>query len=183
MSLSALLTAVGLAMDASAVSITKGLCTTKNFTKEALLYAFTFGLCQGLMPFIGYHISSIGISYIQEFDHWISFGLLAFIGGKMLYESFKEPELSCAVSFDYKELIMLAIATSIDALVMGLSFALLKVDIVMICLLIGIVTFVLSFISFYIGKYLGSKFSKYAERVGGLVLIFIGVQTLFEHLS
>lgn len=175
--------AVGLAMDAFAVSIASGV-TLKCFqAKPAFRVAFFFGGFQALMPVIGWLAGSTFYKYIQAFDHWIAFGLLSFIGGKMIYESFviKETESKCDPR-NLEMVFLLAIATSIDALAVGLSFSVLKVVIIFPVIVIGLVTFILSFTGVYIGGKFGSIFENKIELIGGLVLIGIGIKILIEHL-
>lgn len=183
-----LLTAFALSMDAFAVSVTKGI-TLKNITKKiAFKIAFFFGLFQGLMPFIGWFAGIRFESYITSVDHWIAFFLLSFIGIKMIFDS-KEEDDSVVIdtrnnstySLDNKELIILSIATSIDALAIGVSFAFLNIDILPICLSIGIITFLVCFIGVIIGKKVGTVFKSYAQIVGGIILILIGLNILNEH--
>jgi len=177
------LTGIGLAMDACAVSIAKGMCLKKqDIKKYAFIFAFIFGLLQALMPFIGYLCATSFSSYIQDFDHWIAFILLSFIGINMIKESFAIKDESCDVTIQLKDIIILGIATSIDALAVGVSFAFLKVNILYACLIIGIVTFLLCLLCVFMGKRLGNLFQKYAEIFGGLILIFLGIKILIEHL-
>jgi putative Mn2+ efflux pump MntP len=178
---------VGLAMDAFAVSVCKGLSMTKVNKKQALVIGLFFGGFQALMPFIGW-ILGIGFQqYIESVDHWIAFILLAFIGGKMMYESFnpdeeksdnkKDPPL------DIKEMFLLALATSIDALAVGVTFAFLEYPIVESITIIGIVTFIISIVGVFIGNFFGSKYKNKAEFVGGLILVLIGLKILLEGLE
>ncbi len=182
--LSILLTGVALAMDASAVSIAKGMSLHPKYVKYyAFILATAFALFQMLMPAIGYYAGSTFAQSIQSIDHWVAFILLAFIGGNMLKESFEtKEEEKQTTSIPYKTILVLAIATSIDALAVGVSFAFLQVNIVKALLIIGIVTFILSFLCVLIGKRLGILFQEYAERLGGIILIGIGLKILIEHL-
>lgn len=181
--LSILMIAVGLAMDAFAVSVTIGINTTKeNKLKLALKAALLFGGFQGLMPLIGWAVGRNFTQYIEMIDHWIAFILLFIIGGKMIYESIKGEEDDEIKTYSNKTLLLLAIATSIDALAVGISFAFLNVNILYSIVIIGIVTFVLSFIAVNIGKRLGDIFKNKAEIFGGAVLILIGFKILVEHL-
>lgn len=174
---------VGLSMDAAAVSMAKGMCLDpKEAAKAAIKLAFWFGFFQAFMPFIGWATGTYFQSMIESIDHWIAFILLSCIGGKMLWEAF-HPETNNCEPLTFKLIILLAIATSIDALAVGVSFAFLKVDILSSILLIGITTFIISFICVYIGNRLGSFLQKYAEIFGGAILIFIGLKILIEHLS
>lgn len=184
-----LFTGVGLAMDAFAVSICKGLGMKKMNHFHAFMIALFFGGFQALMPLIGWFAGRSFASYIESIDHWIAFGLLLIIGGKMLYETFKE-ELPVenenqekTDALDYKELFLLAIATSIDALAVGVSLAFLGVNIWLAIAIIGIVTFVISYAGVGIGYQFGHRFEKGAQIAGGIILILIGVKIVIEHLG
>lgn len=181
-----LLTAVGLSMDAFAVSVCKGLGMRKMRYDRALVIGLYFGVFQAIMPLLGWLLGTSFSRYIQAFDHWIAFILLAFIGGKMLWDVFHEKEEETTekvdARLDHKELFMLAIATSIDALAVGIAFACLDVQIWSSISIIGCVTLVLSFCGVWIGNRFGNCFEKKAEIAGGLVLILIGVKILVEHL-
>lgn len=182
------LIAVGLSMDAFAVSVCKGLGMKRLDMGQALVIALFFGGFQALMPLAGWALGSGFQSYIEPVDHWIAFALLAFIGGKMLYDAFHEedgdePIAGEAARLDLKEILMLAIATSIDALAVGVSFAFLQVDIVPAISLIGVITFALSLVGVAAGHQFGARFEKPATIVGGLVLILIGLKILLEHLG
>lgn len=184
--LTTLLTGFALAMDAFAVSVTKGITLRKITPFIAFKIAFFFGLFQGLMPFIGWFTGIRFQSYITNADHWIALFLLSFIGLKMIFEAYednKNPELSvtCDGELDTKELIILSIATSIDALAIGVSFAFLNVHIIPLCLSIGIITFILCFLGVMIGKILGPIFKNYAQIFGGIILMLIGINILNEH--
>lgn len=186
-----LLIAVGLSMDAFAVSVCKGLGMTKINKKQAGLIGLYFGGFQALMPCIGYFLGVQFAVYITNFDHWIAFVLLLFIGGKMLYEAITETEeevLQKDQALSHKELTLLAIATSIDALAVGVSFALAygtneQFSIWGSVGLIGVVTFVLSVIGVCVGNLFGSRYKKGAEIAGGIILILIGFKILLEHLG
>ena len=175
------LLAVGLSMDAFAVSICKGLGMKKINLKVAVVLGLFFGGFQAGMPVIGWALGS------QFMDHWIAFILLAFIGGKMLWEAFTEDEDEGdgkdAEKIDLGEYLILAIATSIDALAVGISFAALSVDIVPAVSLIGITTFIFSVAGVAIGRIFGARYEKPATIVGGVVLILIGLKILLEHLG
>ena len=175
--------AISLAMDAFAVSISKGL-TLKNFQpSKALLAGLYFGLFQGLMPLIGYLIGSTFAEYVTAFAHWIAFGILAFVGGNMIKESFSEEEVDG--DFSFKTMILLAIATSIEALSVGVSLSMqeLCTHILVIVLIIGVVTFVISGLGVLLGSTIGSKFKKPAEIAGGVILILIGLKILLQGLG
>lgn len=175
---------VGLSMDAFAVSICKGLNMKKINYKHALIIGGFFGGFQALMPLLGWALGSQFEQYIESVDHWIAFILLAFIGGKMVYDSIKggddDEESSHQDKLDIKELFMLAVATSIDALAVGVTFAFLKVSIVPSITLIGITTFVISVGGVVIGNRFGSKYKNKAEIAGGMILILIGLKILLE---
>jgi len=179
------LIAIGLSMDAFAVSVCKGLAAPKLKISHMLLAGLWFGGFQALMPAIGYFLGSSFQKYITAFDHWIAFALLVFIGGNMIYEALKkEKEDSCNDSFSIKTMFILAIATSIDALAVGVTFALLPdVNICAAVLFIGSITFILSAIGIKIGNVFGAKYKVKAEFAGGLILILIGIKILLEHLG
>ncbi len=179
---------VGLSMDAFAVSICKGLAMRKVNKKQAFVIGLFFGGFQALMPFIGWALGSQFESYITSIDHWIAFVLLAVIGGKMVKEAVSEKDEDDKVEqmdppLDIKEMFILAVATSIDALAVGITFAFLNYPIVEAITIIGITTFVISIIGVYVGNFFGSKYKKRAEIVGGVILILLGVKILLEHLG
>lgn len=182
--ISIFMTGIGLSMDAFAVSVAKGMTIKKNQLKMALKISLFFGGFQAIMPMIGWFAGSYFKEYIQAFDHWIAFILLGFIGGKMIYESFKgeDEEADEENELSYKNLTILAIATSIDALAVGISFALFEVSIVWAALIIGITTFILCMFAVLLGKKLGALCQKYAELIGGVILVIIGLKILIEHL-
>lgn len=179
--------AVGLAMDAFAVSICKGLKMRKFNFKHSLIIAIFFGGFQALMPAVGYLLGKQFEQYIVSIDHWIAFVLLGFIGGKMIYESFKkdEDETHCGDRLDFKELTVMAIATSIDALAVGITFAFLpkQLGIGTAVAIIGVLTFVICMAGVFIGHKFGARFKNKAELAGGVVLILIGIKILLEHLE
>ena len=181
-----LLTAIALSMDAFAVSVCKGLGMRRMRYDQALVISLYFGVFQALMPLIGWLLGTSFSRYIQAFDHWIAFVLLAFLGGKMLWDVFHEKEdgeqESAERRLDHRELFMLAIATSIDALAVGIAFACLDVNIWSSISIIGVTTLVISFAGVWIGNRFGNRFQKKAEIAGGLVLVLIGVKILAEHL-
>ncbi len=179
---------VGLSMDAFAVSICKGLNMRKLDKIQTLIIALFFGGFQALMPFIGWLLGKQFESYITSFDHWIAFILLAFIGGKMIWDVLKggeeeTTEGSGEAALDIKELFMLAIATSIDALAVGISFAFLQVNITSAITIIGCTTFVISAAGVFIGHKFGNKYEDKASLAGGIILILIGLKILLEHLG
>ena len=176
--------ALGLAADAFAVSLTSGLLIQRIKINKALKIALFFGGFQCLMPLIGWTAGISFSHFITQFDHWIAFCLLSFIGGKMIYESFQlKTEEEKFNPLDSYNLLILAIATSIDAFAAGLGLSLLKSSIILAATLIGIITFCLSFAGVFIGNKIGNKLNNKIEIVGGLILIFIGSKILFEHLT
>lgn len=183
---SVFLIAVGLSMDAFAVSICKGLAMNSFDKREANRLGLFFGGFQALMPLIGWAVCVRFAKYVMAFDHWIAFGLLLFIGGKMIFEALTaKEEVTMGVKTSYKELFILAIATSIDALAVGIAFAFeyeTFMPVLYAVLLIGITTYLFSFGGAYIGKRFGNIFKNKAEIVGGIILIGIGVKILLEHL-
>ena len=177
-----LLIAVGLSMDAFAVSVCKGLSVKKVGVKHAALAGLYFGGFQFLMPVIGYLLGFRFESVIENVDHWVAFVLLAFIGGNMIKESFgKAEELN--EDFGVKTMLLMAIATSIDALAVGITFAFLEVQILPAAGLIGVTTFLLSFVGIYIGNAFGTRYKSKAELAGGIILVLIGLKILLEHLG
>ena len=181
------ITGVVLALDAFAVAVCKGLNMRKIDYRQTFLIALFFGGFQALMPLIGWFLGSSFDRYIESFDHWVAFALLAVIGGKMVWEVLFEKdgeEEKKDNSFSILELLMLAIATSIDALAVGIAFAFTEgTDIVLSVIIIGCVTFVLSAVGVAVGNRFGSKYEKKAELVGGVVLILLGVKILLEGLG
>ncbi len=182
--LSLFLLAVGLSMDAFAVSICKGLALKKIQFKHALIVGLWFGGFQALMPVIGYFLGAQFKDAIAAYDHWIAFGLLILIGGNMIREAVfdkDEPETDSALSF--RSMLVLAVATSIDALAVGVTFAFLDVNIWTSVALIGVTTCILSMIGVKVGSVFGAKYEKKAEFIGGVILILLGVKILLEHLG
>ena len=151
--------------------------------KQMSLIAIFFGGFQAFMPLIGWALGHSFKTYIEDFDHWVAFGLLLFIGGKMAIEAFQKEDDDCCSCFSIKELFVLAIATSIDALAVGIAFAIDDINIWVAILIIGITTFVLSAIGVLIGHKFGSVYKSKAELAGGIILILIGVKILLEHLN
>ena len=183
-----LLMGVGLAMDAFAVSICKGLAMRKVNKKQAVVIGLFFGGFQALMPFIGWVLGSQFESYITGIDHWIAFVLLGFIGGKMIVEAVKPEDENVEIDqmdppLDIKEMFLLAIATSIDALAVGITFAFLDYPIVEAVSIIGIVTFIISIGGVYVGNFFGNKYKNKAEFAGGLILVLLGARILLSHLG
>ena len=179
------LLAVGLSMDAFAVSICKGLSAQKLEWKHYLIIGAWFGGFQALMPTIGYLLGSFFESYINAFDHWVAFVLLALIGANMLKEAFSKKEAEeTDASFSFRSMLVLAVATSIDALAVGITFALLPdVNIVAAVSFIGVITFILSAIGLKVGNLFGLRYKQKAEIAGGIILILIGLKILLEHLG
>lgn len=178
-----ILISISLAMDAFAVSICKGLTFKKTNIKKAIIIGLYFGLFQGLMPLFGYLLGNTFQELIASIDHWIAFILLGFIGLNMIKESRSEDENKSDDKVDFKTMLPLAIATSIDALTIGITFAFLKVNILITIISIGLITFILSVIGVLLGKKIGTKFDRVAELIGGLILILLGLKILLEHLN
>ena len=174
---------VGLSMDAFAVSICKGLSMQKLNWRQGGVVALFFGGFQALMPLIGWALGKQFEQYITSIDHWIAFLLLGYIGGKMIWDAFHEEDESCPTRFDLKELFVMAVATSIDALAVGITFAFLQVNILPAVTLIGCTTFAISLIGVWIGHRFGSKYKNNATLVGGIILCAIGLKILLEHLG
>jgi putative Mn2+ efflux pump MntP len=181
--LTIIIVAVGLAMDAFAVSVATTSAYRQLKIKHALRMAFFFGAFQAFMPLIG-AMAGLGLrGYIQDYDHWVAFALLTAVGVKMIYESFKiagaEKDLNPANIF---VLLVLSVATSIDAFAVGITLSLLRVPLATAVIIIGLVTFALSYIGTLLGKSVGHLFESKIEAVGGLVLIILGVKILLQHL-
>ena len=176
---------IGLSMDAFAVAICKGLGMERINKRDTLLLALFFGGFQALMPLTGYLLGSRFASYIERWDHWIAFVLLAFIGSRMIRESRAqaEEEIEHGGTISYRELFTLAVATSIEELAVGVSFAFLGVRIAPAVTLIGCTTFVLTLVGVWVGNLFGSRYKSRAELTGGIILILIGVKILLEHLG
>ena len=181
--------ALGVSADAFAVSMCKGVEMKKMIWKYALLIALFFGGFQMLMPVIGWAAGSLFEKYITSFDHWIAFGLLLFLGGKMVYDGIFDKEKKGEEKEDkplklgFVTLLMMAVATSIDALAVGVTFAFLKVNVWLAVSIIGATTFTCSLIGVGIGVKVGDKFKNKAEILGGVILILLGVKILLEHLG
>jgi len=181
-----LMIGIGLSMDAFAASICKGLCMRKADAKNVLTIGLFFGGFQAGMPLLGYFLGKQFEEYIVAIDHWVAFALLGFIGGKMILDVIRggEEELVCSTNeLDIREVFTLAVATSIDALAVGISFAFLRVNIGAAVSAIGITTFTLSCIGVLIGNRFGAKYKDKATLAGGIILVFIGTKILLEHLG
>ncbi len=185
--ISLFLIGVGLAMDAFAVSVCKGLSMQKVNKKQTAVIGLFFGGFQALMPVVGWALGVRFKKYITNIDHWIAFILLVLIGANMIREAVSDKGEEADVEMDpplrIKEMLLLAIATSIDALAVGVTFAFLKYPIAEAAVIIGCTTFVLSVIGVYVGNIFGKKYEKRAEIVGGVILILIGTKILLEHLG
>lgn len=178
-----ILIAVSLAADAFAVAICKGLSMKKIDINKSIIVGLYFGIFQGLMPIIGYLLGTTFKDLITSIDHWVAFVLLCSIGLNMIRESFSKEEDNCNDQVDLKTMLPLSIATSIDALAIGITFAFLKVNIIVSSSIITITTFILSVIGVILGDKFGNKYKSKAEFIGGLVLILMGIKILLEHLS
>lgn len=182
-----LLIGIGLSMDAFAVAICKGLAMRKVNKKQAVVIGLFFGGFQALMPFTGWALGIQFQSYITSIDHWIAFVLLCFIGGKMIVEALrpeKEEEVEVMdPPLDIKEMFLLAVATSIDALAVGITFAFLDYPIGEAITIIGITTFTISIVGVYVGNFFGNRYKNKAEFAGGLILVLLGIKILLEHLG
>ena len=176
-------TAFAFSMDAFAVSVCKGLAMPKCTFKKAAIVGLWFGGFQALMPAIGYVLGAQFQEAIASIDHWIAFVLLALIGGNMIHEALDNDEEEADASLNVKTMFLLAVATSIDALAIGITFAFLKVNIIPAVCFIGIVTFIISFAGVKIGNVFGARYKNKAEIVGGIILILLGLKILLEHLG
>lgn len=176
-----LVLSTALSMDAFAVSVCEGLRMTKTDIRRTVTVGSFFGIAQALMPVLGYFLGARFHESLTEWDHWIAFVLLGFIGGKMIVESVRGGEKECVERTNTAELLILSVATSIDAMVVGLTFAFLGMEILFPALLIGIVTCILCVLGVFLGKLFGEKIRSYAEIVGGSMLILIGLKILLEH--
>ena len=174
--------AVGLSMDAFAVAVCKGLAMKNMRIKDAVTVGLWFGSFQALMPLIGYYLGCSCDSYIEGFDHWIAFALLEIIGAKMIKESFGKVE-EAKPDISIRTMLLMAVATSIDALAVGITFAIVGADIFLSVSIIGVTTFILSFVGVKLGNVFGEKFKSKAELLGGVILILIGQKILLEHLD
>ena len=180
------LLAVGVSMDAFAVSICKGLAMKKATFKASMTCGVWFGGFQALMPTIGFFLGTLFADAIVAFDHWVAFGLLGIIGFNMLKEAFSkdEEEETCGCDLSFKTMLVMAIATSIDALAVGISLAMAgNVNIWVAIILIGLTTFTFSGVGVKVGNVFGSRFEKKAQLAGGVILVLLGVKILLEHLG
>ena len=171
-----LLLAVGLAMDAFTVSICKGLSMKKMNWKKAIIIAFYFGVFQAIMPVLGYFLGTTFESLITKFDHWVAFILLLAIGGNMIKESFDKEDEKKNDKVDFKTMVILALARSIDALAIGITCAFLDVN-------LALATFIISIFGVKIGNRFGNKYQNKAELAGGIILVLLGIKILLEHLG
>ena len=178
-----LLISIGLAMDAFAVSVCKGLAMKKMSWKKAIIIGLYFGIFQAVMPVIGYFLGTTFERFITYVDHWVAFILLVGIGINMVKEAFDKESENRNDNVDMKTMLVLSIATSIDALAIGITFACLKIHIVMPVITIGLITFIISVIGVKIGNRFGDKYEKKAEIMGGVILILLGIKILLEHLG
>ena len=178
-----LLISIGLAMDAFAVSVCKGLAMKKMSWKKAIIIGLYFGAFQAIMPTIGFSLGTTFERFITNVDHWIAFILLVGIGINMVKEAFNKESENRNDNVDMKTMLVLSIATSIDALAIGITFACLKIHIVMPVITIGLITFIISVIGVKIGNQFGDKYGKKAEIMGGVILILLGIKILLEHLG
>ena len=174
---------VGVAMDAFAVSICKGLAMHKMDWRKAIIVGLYFGLFQAGMPVIGYFLGATFETLVTNIDHWLAFGLLSFIGGNMIREALSDDEGNVNDQVDFLTMLPLAIATSIDALSIGVTFAFLKVNLWLAITFIGVITFAFSVCGVKIGNRFGNRYQKKAEITGGVILIFLGIKILLEHLG
>ncbi len=175
--------AVGLSMDAFAVAVCKGLAMKKMSWKNAVIVGLWFGTFQALMPVIGYFLGVSFADRIKSVDHWIAFVLLALIGGNMIREAFGKEEERASADLDVKTMFIMAVATSIDALAVGVTFAFLDQNMPLAVSLIGVTTFMLSMLGVKVGNLFGVKYKSKAEFIGGLILILLGAKIFLEHLG
>ncbi len=177
------LISLGLAMDAFAVSVCKGLAMKKMNWKKAIIIGLYFGVFQAVMPIIGFFLGTTFEGFITNVDHWVAFILLVVIGINMVKEAFEKESENRNDNVDMKTMIVLSIATSIDALAIGITFACLKMHILVPVITIGVITFIISVIGVKIGNRFGDKYEKKAEIMGGVILILLGIKILLEHLG
>ncbi|MDR1815599.1 MAG: manganese efflux pump MntP family protein [Clostridiales Family XIII bacterium] len=176
--------AVGLSMDACAIAVSTGLSASGRRAKNALVCGLYFGVAQALMPLLGWLVGAQFAERITSVDHWIVFGILGFIGGKMIFDSFRGAQAPPDENpMRFARMFPLAIATSIDALAVGIGFSFIEVNIALAACFIGIVTFALSVAGFGAGRLAGAKFESKARLVGGVILVLMGVKILVEHIA
>lgn len=178
-----LLISIGVAMDAFAVAICKGLAMRKMDWKKAIIIGLYFGIFQALMPVLGYFLGTTFEQFITSIDHWIALVLLSAIGINMVKEAFDKESEECNEDVDVKTMLVLAVATSIDALAVGITFACLRINIILPIISIGIITFSLSIVGVRIGNKFGDKYKSKSELAGGILLILLGIKILLEHLG
>lgn len=178
-----LLLAIGVSMDAFAVSVCKGLAMKRVTLKEGMTCGVWFGGFQAMMPLLGFFLGSLFAHAIEAIDHWVAFGLLALIGGNMLKEAFskEEEEENAGADLSFKTMFVMAVATSIDALAIGITFAFLQVNLLLAVSAIGIVTFAFCAVGFRLGTLAGSRFQKPSQVLGGAILVLLGIKILLEH--
>ena len=184
--LSIIIIGIGLAMDCFAVSVSKGICAKKYFFWLTFRMAILFGLFQAIMPLIGYYAGASYAEQMKSIDHWLAFGLLGVIGGKMIFEGLKTPDTECKNPpnpFKWTSLLSLAFATSIDALATGIVFIPYPHIIWRAIAIIGSISFLFTFLGMYLGIHFGKRFQLKVEVLGGLILIGIGIKILIEHLT
>ena len=177
------LIAIGLGMDAFAVAVCKGLSMKKMKWQNAVIVGLYFGIFQALMPIIGYFLGVHFENVMKKFDHWIAFMLLSVVGINMIHAVLKENKEVIDEKMDYKTMTPLAIATSIDALAVGITFAFLQVNVILAIITIGVIAFLLSFLGVKIGNIFEDRYEKRAEIIGGIILILMGTKILLEHLE
>lgn len=177
-----ILIAIGVSMDAFAVSICKGLASKDKKLKTAFVCGTWFGLFQVIMPVIGFYLGRLFAGLIEKYDHWVAFVLLLILGVNMIKEAFSKDEEQVSDDTSFLKMLILAIATSIDALMIGVTFAVLNVNIWLCVLIIGLTTFGFSFVGAIIGEKIGEKHKNKAVFAGGIILILLGIKILIEHL-
>jgi len=175
------LTSLSLSMDAFATSICKGLNCKKNKIKNGIIISLSFGIFQAIMPLFGYYLGNIMSDKIIKYDHYIALILLTIIGISMIRETEQNNDISTKINV--KEIIILSIATSIDALVIGITLSLLNVNILISVIIIGVITTIVCFLGFYLGNIIGDKMNKYSKILGGIILIVIGIKIFIEHIT
>lgn len=174
--------AIGLSMDSFAVSITSGVLMPCFSVKKSCQFAAVMAIFQGVMPVIGWLLGLGFRGYIEAYDHWVAFGLLLFLGIRMIYEGLQHKEEACFDPCDFRTEVGLAVATSIDALAVGITLSFLRVDMLQAAVIIALTTFAFSMVGLYIGRFIGSRLQKGAEVLGGIILVLIGVKICVEHL-